>query len=85
MKLPPSMVESITEKPKRKSSYIPRQRHRGPYRSYTIEEKNHVIYLNDQGLKYAAISKRLGIPQKNIVRWCREGYIVREVRRKSDT
>lgn len=36
-------------------------------------------------MKYAAISKRLGIPQKNIVRWCKEGFIVREVRRKSDS
>jgi len=72
MYLPPTY--NINQEPlikKRRSNYAPRQKVRGPYRSYTTQEKNHVIYLHQIGLKFATISKRLGIPQKNVVRWCK--------------
>jgi hypothetical protein len=26
-------------------------------------------------MNFASISKKLGIPQKNVVRWCRDGLI----------
>lgn len=45
---------------------------RGPYRSYTVKEKERVVRLHQYGKTFASISKDLGIPQKNVVRWCRE-------------
>lgn len=59
---------------RRSSSYTKRDKHRGPYRSYTIQEKNHVVELSHSGMTFAAISKSLEIPQKNVVRWCKEGF-----------
>ena len=53
----------------------PRTKHRGPYRSYSIEEKQFVVDLHLQGKNFASISKELDIPQKNVVRWCRENYV----------
>lgn len=84
MKLPPScekMLESAGGK-RRKSSYVPRQKQRGPYRTYTVQEKNHVVHLHTSGMTFAAISKMLKIPQKNVVRWCKEGFINRETSRR---
>jgi|JI10StandDraft_1071094.scaffolds.fasta_scaffold1174513_1 hypothetical protein len=51
---------------------IDRHGSRGPYRSYTLEEKDYVIQLHETGRSFASISKELEIPQKNVVRWCRE-------------
>jgi transposase-like protein len=51
---------------------------RGPYRSYAIEEKQTVIKLYKNGKSYAFISRVLGIPQKNIVRWCKNGVYRKE-------
>jgi hypothetical protein len=82
MKLPPSYERALDKGGKRKNSYTPRQKHRGPYRSYTVHEKNHVVQLNLSGMTFAAISKSLEIPQKNVVRWCKEGYIGRESSRR---
>ena len=50
----------------------PRTKQRGPYRSYSINEKQNVVDLHLQGKNFATISKELDIPQKNVVRWCRE-------------
>lgn len=61
---------------------MPRVKHRGPYRSYTAEEKNHVVHLNQMGMTFAAISKNLQIPQKNVVRWCKEGFIDKDSSRR---
>lgn len=73
------------ELPKRKTKYVHRQKHRGPYRSYSIEEKNHVVQLHHLGMNFASISKSLEIPQKNVVRWCKEGFFGRDAgRRVSD-
>lgn len=69
----PSLLSRPDGLPKRRI-YSSRKHYRGPYRSYTSEEKNHVVYLFGIGLNFASISKRLEIPQKNVVRWCREGY-----------
>ena len=33
-----------------------------------------MVQLNKDGMSFAAISKNLEIPQKNVVRWCKEGY-----------
>lgn len=33
-------------------------------------------------MTFAAISKTLEIPQKNVVRWCKEGYIDRDSSRR---
>lgn len=82
MKLPPSCDKLIEKEQRRKSSYVPRQKHRGPYRSYTTAEKNHVVQLNKMGMSFASISKSLQIPQKNVVRWCKEGFIGREASRR---
>lgn len=82
MRLPPSVHQLCQRPPQRKNSYAPRLKHRGPYRSYSIEEKNHVVYLNQTGMTFAAISKTLEIPQKNVVRWCKEGYIDRDTSRR---
>jgi hypothetical protein len=41
-----------------------------------------VVQLSRHGMTFAAISKRLEIPQKNVVRWCKEGYIGRESSRR---
>lgn len=46
---------------------------RGPYRSYDTKEKLKVIRLYKTGKSYAMISRLLRIPQKNIVRWCKNG------------
>lgn len=48
---------------------------RGPYRSYRIKDKLKVINLYKEGRSYAFISRFLQIPQKNIVRWCKNGVI----------
>lgn len=63
---------------KRKTKIISRGKTRGPYRSYTVEEKNYVVHLHLMGMNFASISKELEIPQKNVVRWCREGYSGKE-------
>lgn len=55
---------------------------RGPYRSYSNNEKNHVVSLHQNGMTFAKISKLLEIPQKNIVRWCKEGYIAKDVSKR---
>jgi hypothetical protein len=81
MKLPPDS-RRLVEGEKRKSSYAPRERHRGPYRSYSIQEKNHVVQLNQTGMTFAAISKSLEIPQKNVVRWCKEGFNGKDANRR---
>ena len=54
-----------------KRKFICRDKQRGPYRSYTRGEKNHVVSLHNNGMSFATISKKLRIPQKNIVRWCK--------------
>lgn len=82
MKLPPSCRRLVEGEVKRKNSYAPRQKHRGPYRSYTAQEKNHVVQLNQTGMTFAAISKSLEIPQKNVVRWCREGFNAHDASRR---
>jgi hypothetical protein len=46
---------------------------RGPYRTYTLEEKQKILKLYSMGCNYASISRKLKIPQKNIVRWCKNG------------
>lgn len=47
---------------------------RGPYRSYDIEIKRKVLELHkNEGMSYTQISKVLGIPSKNIIRWCQQG------------
>jgi len=46
---------------------------RGPYRSYHLEEKLKAVKLYKEGRNYAFISRFLNIPQKNIVRWCKNG------------
>ena len=33
-----------------------------------------MVQLNKDGMSFAAISKNLEIPQKNVVRWCKEGF-----------
>ena len=58
--------------PSRKSKQIDKYRPRGPYRSYTIQEKEQVYTLHTWGMTFASISKQLEIPQKNVVRWCKE-------------
>jgi hypothetical protein len=76
MKLPPMrsrLVEGDARR-RRTNTSIKREKHRGPYRSYTLQEKNHVVELSHSGMSFAAISKSLEIPQKNVVRWCREGF-----------
>lgn len=59
--------------PRRKAKHISRNQPRGPYRSYTTEEKQFVLNMHLLGKTFASISKELEIPQKNVVRWCREG------------
>jgi hypothetical protein len=45
-----------------------------------------VVQLNKEGMSFAAISKNLEIPQKNVVRWCKEGFhTVDSNRRVSDS
>lgn len=34
------------------------------------------------GMTFASISKALAIPQKNVVRWCREGFAGKEVNKR---
>jgi hypothetical protein len=51
---------------------------RGPYRSYNTIEKLNVVRLHREGKSYAFISKLLKIPQKNIVRWCKNGIYRKE-------
>jgi transposase-like protein len=58
---------------KRKAKHIAKNQPRGPYRSYTTEEKQFVLNMHLLGKTFASISKDLNIPQKNVVRWCREG------------
>jgi len=58
---------------RRKAKHISKNQPRGPYRSYTIEEKQFVLNMHLLGKTFASISKELEIPQKNVVRWCREG------------
>jgi len=38
-----------------------------------MEEKLKVIQLYKEGKNYAFISRYMEIPQKNIVRWCKNG------------
>ena len=47
---------------------------RGPYKSYTEAEKTRAVtmFLED-GVAITEVSKRLGIPCKNIKRWATEG------------
>ena len=59
-----------------------RDKYRGPYRSYTMEEKQHVIELHHAGQTFASISKELSIPQKNVVRWCKEGEMGKDMSRR---
>ena len=59
-----------------------RDKYRGPYRSYTMEEKQHVIELHNAGQTFASISKELSIPQKNVVRWCKEGEMGKDMSRR---
>ena len=69
----------------RKTKRIERGGARGPYRSYSIEEKQHVVYLHSLGkMSFASISKELRIPQKNVVRWCREGLAGKPFNRRID-
>lgn len=84
MKLPPmhSLVVERASKPRRINTSFKREKHRGPYRSYTVQEKNHVVELSHSGMTFAAISKSLEIPQKNVVRWCREGFNTGEPNRR---
>lgn len=46
---------------------------RGPYRQYTEETKENVIQLFRQGNTFNSIAKTLGIPSKNVIRWCKNG------------
>lgn len=69
-------------KRRRINTFVRREKHRGPYRSYTLQEKNHVVELNHSGMTFAAISKSLEIPQKNVVRWCREGFNTGDANRR---
>ena len=38
-----------------------------------MEEKQKILKLYRMGFNYASISRKLKIPQKNIVRWCKNG------------
>lgn len=41
-----------------------------------------MVQLNLSGMTFATISKNLEIPQKNVVRWCKEGLIGKETSRR---
>jgi transposase-like protein len=74
MLLPASCIDpSCPSAAKRRSKHIAKYKSRGPYRSYSTEEKEFVLRLHLSGKNFASISKELEIPQKNVVRWCREG------------
>ena len=68
---------------KRKAKHIAKNQPRGPYRSYTIDEKQFVLNMHLLGKTFATISKELEIPQKNVVRWCREGLSGKSFNRRS--
>ena len=47
---------------------------RGPYKSYTMQEKIRAVQLFvNQKMSITEISRSLGIPCKNIKRWATEG------------
>jgi transposase-like protein len=70
---------------KRKAKHIAKNQPRGPYRSYTTEEKQFVLNMHLLGKTFASISKELDIPQKNVVRWCREGLSGKKFDRRGST